>query len=217
MDVVFVLDETGSMREPLGGPILDASILNQINTASGGDYQVGLVTFKDNVRVNVDLAASTDGAILTNAAGFTPYQGWGEPESSAEALNTVINGLDAGSSRPQQIGDFNGVWRSDAKKVIILVTDAVPGGFDDAYEVGVDDIHARLRALEAAADGIAISAIELDPDSTTQPIMNQYATETNGCYMQANNSQDVLTGMSHIINTCGCSITRYYLPATMLE
>ncbi len=214
MDVVFVLDETGSMREPLSGAILDSSVINQINSMSAGDYQLGLVTFKDDVQVDVDLGANTDAAVLARVGGFTPFQGLGEPEPSAEALNTVINGLDAGSTRPRQIGDFNGLWRSEAKKIIILATDAPPGGFDDSYQVGTDDINARLRALEAAADGIAISAIELDVDTTTQPIMSQYANETRGCYIQANDSQQVIQGMHTIINNCGCSISNIYLPFT---
>ena len=212
MDVVFVLDETGSMREPLDGAILDSGVISQINMASAGDYQLGLVTFKGNVQVDVDLAASTDADVLARVGGFTPFQGWGEPEASAEALNTAINGLDAGSTRPQQMGDFNGVWRPEAKKIIILVTDAPPGGFDDAYQTGVDDIHAHLRASQAAASGIAISAIELDPDSTTQPIMKNYANETKGCYIEANQSQQVIAGMHTIINNCGCSIRKLHLP-----
>ncbi|MGB0383922.1 MAG: vWA domain-containing protein, partial [Ardenticatenaceae bacterium] len=217
MDVVFVLDETGSMRDLLGSvQIVTSGLINQINMLSGGNYQLGLVTFKDNVQVDVDLAPSADAAILARVADLTPFQGRGEPEPSAEALNTVINGLDAGGTRPQ-IGDFNGVWRPGAKKIIILVTDALPGGFDDAYEVGVDDLNAHEQASKAAAGTIAISAIELDADPTTQAIMSHYANETRGFHRQANDGQQVIEEMYTIINNCGFLGQKYtlYLPITM--
>jgi len=223
MDVVFVLDETGSMRDLLGSvQIVTSGLINQIDMLSSGNYQLGLVTFKDVIEVDVDLAPSSEAAILARVAGLTPFQGRGEPESSAEALNTVINGLDAGSSRPQQIGDFNGVWRPGARKIIILVTDAPPGGFDDAYQVGVDDVNAHQQALEAtnlAAGRIAISAIELDADPTTQAIMSDYANQTGGFHMPANDGQQVINEMYTIINNCGGFGPKYslYLPITIRQ
>jgi len=64
MDVVFVVDDTGSM----GGAIANikagiSSIAGDVVAASGGDYQMGLVSFKDNVQTDVDLAAGLSYAL----------------------------------------------------------------------------------------------------------------------------------------------------------
>jgi uncharacterized protein YegL len=59
MDVVFVVDDTGSM-----GPAINnvkaglQPIINTIETASGGDYRLALVTFKDDITVRATFAAN---------------------------------------------------------------------------------------------------------------------------------------------------------------
>ncbi|QRK11388.1 hypothetical protein JQX13_15715 [Archangium violaceum] len=56
MDVVFVVDTTGSMGSSLNAfQSAFPSIINQIATSSNGDYQPGLVTFTDMVTVADDL------------------------------------------------------------------------------------------------------------------------------------------------------------------
>ncbi|QFZ16393.1 vWA domain-containing protein [Saccharothrix syringae] len=188
LDVAFVLDDTGSM----GGAIANlktgiTSIVNDVVAASGGDYRLGLVTFKDNIGVHAPLTAG-------NAAQVTNYVtnvlaaagGGGEPEASDEALNTVVNNL-AAAGRPQN-ADFGGAWRSNATKVVVLVTDARPGGFDDAH-TAADVANASTRANQALARGVKISSVYV-PTSTAYsaaitPIMQNYATTTGGVFTQA--------------------------------
>ncbi|GAA1303330.1 vWA domain-containing protein [Saccharothrix xinjiangensis] len=188
LDVVFVLDDTGSM----GGAIANLktgvnAIVDDVVSASGGDYQLGLVTFKDDVTVHSDLAPGNAAAVtgyVTNtlAAGA----GGSEPEASDEALNTVVNNR-AAAGRPQN-ADFAGTWRSNAMKFVVLVTDARPGGFDDAH--GPTDVaNAAQWANDALARGIKISPVHV-PTSTAHspvigPIMQNYATTTGGLYLQA--------------------------------
>ncbi|MDQ2583411.1 vWA domain-containing protein [Saccharothrix yanglingensis] len=187
LDVAFVLDDTGSM----GGAIANLktginSIVNDVVTASGGDYQFGLVTFKDNVTIHNDLAPGNAAAVtnyVTNtlAAGG----GGGEPEASDEALNTVVNNR-AAAGRPQNV-DFNGTWRSNAMKFVVLVTDARPGGFDDAHGA-VDVANAAQWANDALGKGIKISPVHVptSPAFTPviTPIMQNYATTTGGVFTQ---------------------------------
>src|SRR5437867_2379099 len=52
-----------------------------------------------------------------------------------------------------------GSYRSGCVKIAVLVTDAHPGGCDDSFTTGVDDVHAHSVALAAAKAGIVISAI----------------------------------------------------------
>ena len=187
LDVAFVLDDTGSM----GGAIANLktginAIVNDVVTASGGDYRLGLVTFKDDITVHNALAPGNAAAVtayVTNtlAAGA----GGSEPEASDEALNTVVNNLPA-AGRPQN-ADFSGAWRSNAMKFVVLVTDARPGGFDNVH-AAVDVANAAQRANDALGKGIKISPVYV-PTSATHtpvitPIMQNYASTTGGVLTQ---------------------------------
>lgn len=209
LDVVFVIDDTGSM----GGALTSiqtqmAAIITTINNVSGGDYQLGLVTFKDNVTVLNDLAPGNAAAVTANINALSASGGWGLPEASDEALNTVINGLDAGGGRPQQTGNFNGIWRASARKMIILVTDAEPGGFDDTYTAGVDDVNAQTRANQAAAQNIQIAAVHVPGSggAITTAIMQQYANVTGGVYAPTDASgSGAGVIIQQIIRDCPCA------------
>ncbi|MGW3966694.1 vWA domain-containing protein [Amycolatopsis sp. NPDC005003] len=182
LDVTFVVDDTGSM-----GPALTniKSELGNIATAvqanSGNDYQLGLVTFKDDVTVRTDLAPLNLAAVSPQITALTAAGGAGEPEASDEAVNTAVNNLPA-TGRPQT-GDFSGTWRSHATKMVILVTDAHPGGFDDTF-TAADQANAHQRAVEAATKGIKVSAVYVQTTALPgiSPIMQDYATTTGGTY-----------------------------------
>jgi hypothetical protein len=209
MDVAFVIDDTGSMGGAIDNVKAEAaSLLAQIDAASGGDDQLALVTFKDTVSVLQDLAAGNEAAVSAGIAGLVALGGAFLPEASDEALNTVINGLDAADRAPgQQTGDFNGTFRAGAVKIVILITDALPGGFDDLYTAGVDDVNAHARALEAAAAGILISAIYVPTDGVDAleaAIMMDYATTTGGTFTQTNaDGTGTAAAISAIIEGCG--------------
>src|ERR671926_339102 len=91
MDVAIALDDTGSM----GGAINSIKselpvIISQAQTASGGDLQLGYLTFKDNVivhnQLSTNLAAVSSSISSTFASG-----GNGAPEASDIANSTAIN------------------------------------------------------------------------------------------------------------------------------
>jgi uncharacterized protein YegL len=213
MDVVFVIDTTGSM----GGAIANVKaaldpIMDQIEDASGGDYRLGLVTFKDNVTVEEDFPEGTGNRVSVtakiNALGASG--GGGEPEASDEALNTVINGLDGGEGRPGQIGNF-GDFRSTALKLVILITDARPAGFDDTFTPGVDDANAHARAVEAQGKSIRISAVFVPTcptcegnNATIRAIMEDYAETSGGVFKEtASNGTGTADAITDIIAACG--------------
>lgn len=190
LDIAYVIDDTGSM----GGAIADvqrgaSQQVRLIKAGSHNNYQLSLVTFKDFVVVHDDLALRDGPAVVNDILGLTADGGGNTPEASDEALNTVINGLDENDRLPgQQFGDFNGVFRPQATKLIFLITDALPAGFDDTFTPGVDDVNAHLRALEAAADGIKIGAIFVptagDPTGQITAIMKDYANTSGGLFTQ---------------------------------
>ncbi|WP_053715881.1 vWA domain-containing protein [Saccharothrix sp. NRRL B-16348] len=187
LDVAFVLDDTGSM----GGAITNLktginAIVNDVVTASGGDYRLGLVTFKDNITVHNTLAPGNAAAVtgyVTNTLAASA--GGSEPEASDEALNTVVNNLPA-AGRPQNV-DFGGVWRSNAMKFVVLVTDARPGGFDNVH-AAADVANAAQRANDALGKGIKISPVYVPTSATytpvITPIMQNYASTTGGVFTQ---------------------------------
>ncbi|MEU4740662.1 vWA domain-containing protein [Actinosynnema sp. NPDC023658] len=188
LDVTFVIDDTGSM----GGAVANLktginAIIGDVVSASGGDYRLGLVTFKDDITVHNTLAAGNAAAVTSYITNTLAVGGGGsEPEASDEALNTVVNNLPA-AGRPQN-ADFGSAWRSNATKFVVLVTDARPGGFDDVH--GPTDVtNAGLRADDALGKGIKISPVYVPTSSAytsvITPIMQGYATTTGGVYTQS--------------------------------
>lgn len=211
MDVVFVIDDTSSLQRSIDNIKSELnSILNDIEKASNNDYRLSLVTFKDDVTVRVSFANQNRDTIAAEILALNAEGGGRIPEASDEALNTVINALSA-SGRPQT-GDFTPAFRDRAFKMIILLTDAVPGGFDDTFTVGVDDKNAHNFALQAGAKGIKISAIYVPtfPEDTAviKPIMQDYATSTAGFYLEtASNGAGTATAIKTVIAGCGSTTT----------
>ena len=181
-DVVFVIDDTGSMsgaiaqvREELN-TIVEAAL-----TGSTGDLRFGLVTFKDVVSVQNTLTADLK-AVQESIVGLAATGGAFVPEASDEALRAIIEGS-------AQCGDggggFSTPFREECFRIAILITDATPGGCDDQYVPGIDDVAARARADDALANGIRISAIYVPTggyNETIAVIMNTYAMRTGGVF-----------------------------------
>lgn len=100
LDVAFALDDTGST----GGTIATIktgvnSIVNDVVAASGGDHQLGLVTFEDTVSVVNDPAPGNAGPVVHHVTDvLAASAGGGEPEASDEVVNTTRRPT-AGSSR----------------------------------------------------------------------------------------------------------------------
>ncbi len=185
LDIVFVIDDTGSMTSAINNVKAGiASILTLAETTCDS-VQAGLITFKDDVEVDVDLTANlaaVQAAILALVAGG----GLDEPEASNEALREAVTA--AGTTCPK-VGDFTfSSWRDGCCKIAILVTDARPGTCDDAYVVGVDDVDANAVAVAALGNNIKIGALYTESfvvfSGTIIPIMQNYAAVTGGVYGQ---------------------------------
>jgi hypothetical protein len=211
MDVVIVLDVSGSMWGALLSIQKQAiSLLDDIDRMSAGDFRLGLVVFREHIQVLGDLDAypSPDGkklAIATALAGLGAAGGDQIPELSAEALSTVLNRLPA-AGRPQ-IGDFRGAFEADVR-IVILITDQMPGGFDDVYTAGVDDLLADEVARKAGALGVRISAVyvptQVWPDPNTAQLMQNYANQTLGLYIMTDRrGTGVGDGIADIVASCG--------------
>jgi hypothetical protein len=205
MDVVLVIDDTGSMFGAIENVKAGlGDIVAAADTASGGDLQMGLVSFKDDVEADWPLTftiTDVENAINALSAGG----GANLPEASDEALNYVVNGGTACTLFEPE-GPL-GAFRGDCVKIAVLVTDALPGGCDDAYTPGVDDVNANAVADDAAAAGILISAVYVPTSSTPadlEGIMMYYADTTGGVYTEvASNGDGTGAAIEEIIEACG--------------
>ncbi len=205
MDVTFVVDVTGSMggalanvRAALPGIISDAQL------ASGGDVRFSLIEFDDEVR---QLTPHTfDYIHVTNLInGLVAGGGGEEPEASDEALRQAISGYNECDQDDALVVD---PWRDGCQKIAVLITDARPGGCDDAYTPGEDDVNAHSRALDALVNGVKISAVFVPTydiySAEIIPIMMDYGSTSNGSYRMVN-ADGTGTGaaIAEIIRLCG--------------
>lgn len=213
VDVAFVIDDTGSMgiainavKTELAGILGDIEAVSDPQNGSGPDYRLSLVTFKDDVTVREVFSDENRATFEPQLMALFASGGAGGPEASDEAINTVVNALTT-AGRPQQNIDFTPAFRTGAAKILVLVTDAPPAGFDDAYILGVDDVAAATRAGEALAADVKISAIFVPTGGDymgQRAIMQNYATVTNGVFVETDQfGAGTGAAIRDIIAACG--------------
>lgn len=179
IDVVFVLDRTGSVAK-FWVAVIEAlkSTAYAISIASSGECRFALITFTDEITVDV------------------PFSGNNVNDIAASLSAYVIPPTGVGGSNPEP-SDFAAELAagmpfdpSSVRDLVILVTDAPPGGNDDAYDE-TDRLHALEVAQNAAALGVQITAIQLThldaafalEDAETAQVMSTYASTTGGIYI----------------------------------
>jgi len=215
VDVVLVVDDTGSM----GGAInnLKAGLSNIVavaNTVSGGDSRFALISFSDSI--DVDRPFTNEFVVIQAAVNALEASG-GEnlPEASDEALKLVVTGSASSTCTVNTPAGPLGNFRSACIKIAVLVTDALPGGCDDTFVTGVDDVNAATVATSAAAAGIRISAIQVGGAGAGElaDIMKNYADVTGGTYsLTPASGEGAGNAITGILQRCG----QYTPPETFL-
>jgi hypothetical protein len=210
MDVVFIIDNSGSMTQVIAEVQKQVGkIADSVQTASGGDYQFGLINMPANdVNVLLDLGPNNRAALNTAVVQMTTVSSSGAGIAYDEALNTVLNHLGPRTgSIGQQTGSFKGVWRAQASKIIMLITDTGPQGFDSS--MGTHDVHAHQMAVLAASLGIHITGIfvpdggGVDPN-IDMPIMEDLAKTSGGLFKETKaDASDLSDVISNIVAACG--------------
>lgn len=138
MDVVFVFDTTGSMREEIDGLKRSAIDFAGYLAGSGIDYRLGLVTFGDEIRSNEGF--TTDAPTFREwISSLEAVEGGDTPENAFEALREAVR-LD---------------FRPEAQRILVLITDAPPHSADDVTFLRRDDV---VVFLLAANVGLFITA-----------------------------------------------------------
>jgi|GEM_PF-2504971 len=199
IDFVLVLDDTLSMGTSIGNVKAEAAALvNALDKRSGGDLRLALVTFKDDVTIDQALTFDTS-AFSTALDKVTASGGVHLPEASDVALDKVLSG-DAGA------------FRTGARRIVALVTDALPAGMDDQFTPGVDDTHATAVAQQAKTAGVLISSIFVPTPGAQgsghigdiRVIMDRYANITGGTSHEVHSDgTGTADAILEVIDACG--------------
>lgn len=180
LDVVFVLDSTGSMAdEILAVKAHIRSIVEEIRAGEPTpDLRIGIVTYRDHEKEereylvkSFDLTSDVD-AVLESLKSIKAAGGGDGPEAVVDGLHAATHGLE---------------WRADAKKMVFLIGDAAPhgvGSSDSHYRQGCPAGHTVEGEIEAAIDhGIVIYTISGSGiDRPGIEAFKKIAAETDGEY-----------------------------------
>ena len=208
LDLALVLDTSTSMDPAIDG-VKDGirSVLDTVDSASGGDYRVGLVDFGGRIGVHVPFA---DRNLEEVRKAIDPLRqdvdNIGFPEPWDVALHSVISGT-AGSKIRIQDGTFPGPWRDDAEKLIILVSDARPSGLNDGFEEKDGD-NAIAAAVAAAEAEIRIASIFVpngndEGGEGADEMLKQTAETSGGTYFATNpDGSNLAEGIDLVVRTC---------------
>jgi von Willebrand factor type A domain len=210
MDVAIALDDTGSMGGAIDNVRMELpSIISQAEAASGGDLRLGYLTFKDDVTVHHELTTDLP-AVQTSISAALASEGNAQPEASDIAKSNAVNNT----------GGFSEPWRAVATKVLILITDASPGGTNDVTDP--EDI-ARMSdaALAAKSKGIRVSDVFVPTEGDyagQAAILREDAETSEGGFITTNpdgtGTADAIKG---IIERCGEPPTEGICPALNVQ
>ncbi len=168
MEVVFVLDATGSMSGMIAGAKQKIwAIANKLKSADPTpEIRFGLVGYRDRRDAYVTKVFGLSGnldEVYTNLHAFAAEGGGDTPESVNEALHKAVSDLQ---------------WSTDREvlRVIFLVGDAPP---HMDYQ---DDIKYQQTCRLANERGILINTLQCGTASDTETIWRDIAGRTNGTY-----------------------------------
>ena len=169
VEVVFVLDSTGSM----GGLIEGAkqkiwSIANSIVAQKPAPaVRIGLLSYRDKgdeyITRKFDLTDDID-AVFKNLQAFCAGGGGDTPESVNQALDEAVNTMS---------------WSAGgaATKIVFLVGDCPP---HMDYQ---DDVKYPVTCQKAARNNIIINTVQCGNDGSTTPIWQEIAKLAEGSYI----------------------------------
>jgi len=190
VDIVFVFDTTGSMREEIEGVKNTAVAFADKLRDNKRDYRLGLVAFGDEIRE----VQKPDGGLTGNIAEFKSWiarqradGGGDEPEISLDALE-----------RAMQMR-----YREKTQKILILITDAPP--HEKAEFLGINVFPARFTRAEVLAH-LTRQNFTVYPVTPNLPVYRQMEVETGGTWFDISKGSD----FSKIVDQIGGLIADQY-------
>lgn len=182
VEVVFVLDTTGSMSGLIGAAKEKIwAIANTLAAAKPTPIiRMGLVGYRDRgdeyVTKKVPLSSDLDG-VYRELMSFSANGGGDTPESVNQALYEAVNTF---------------AWSKDSTtyRVIFLVGDCPP------HMDYADDVKYAVTCQAAAKAGITINTIQCGNDSGTEPIWREIARLAEGKYFRVAQSGGAILAAS---------------------
>lgn len=169
VDVVFVLDSTGSMSGLIEGAKEKIwSIANSIiSQKPGPTVRIGLLSYRDRgdeyVTRSFDLTDDID-TVFKNLQSFQAAGGGDTPESVNQALREAVSGMKWSDGK-------------DATRIIFLVGDCPP------HMDYKDDIKYSATCSKAASSNIIINTVQCGSQGETTPIWKEIAKLAEGSYI----------------------------------
>ena len=184
LDLVFVIDVTGSMDDDIAG--VKAAASNIVNTVAerNPDYRVAIVAFRDwndseGYAMFEDFPFTSDqGTIIANINSLSVGGGDDTPEAVFEALMRAIDSTAIGS------------WRPNVNKQIILMGDAPP---HSPSQQGYTSAIVAQAAFDA--DPVVIQSIVVGNygsfDTDAVEYFQELADLTDGNFFEAADASEV--------------------------
>jgi len=167
LDLVIVLDSTGSMGEEIASLRADAKGLVRILSELSKTLRVGVVAYRDR---------GSDEAYLTQVAPLSPMTGGGlvELERFLDAL-----GADGGGDAPEAVDAglaqaMAQPWNLAADGIIVVIGDA------PAHPDTIDDTFRLAREFAAQSTRFRVSTIAQGP---AEPYFRVLAEQGNGVFI----------------------------------
>ena len=197
MDVVFVVDYTNSMSGAISGVKTGLnSLVSTIDTASSGNYRLGLVLFDGRNNTSPLYAASGYYQALPASQKINVANSNGPSSGNifitcVEKMNTVGNSTSFGNA-------LNAIDQPNSNTGMQLGSGTECGG-QAAYEVVANDFAGSFRS---GVQKLIILVTDDDPENTTTWFQNTLTPALNnaGAQMMINSSQASDTRYSYIAN-----------------
>jgi Mg-chelatase subunit ChlD len=169
VEVVFVLDSTGSMSGLIEGAKQKIwSIANSIVAQKPApEVKIGLISYRDRgdlyITARYDLTDDID-AVFANLLTFSAGGGGDTPESVNQALSEAVRLMSWSKDK-------------DVLKVIFLVGDCPP------HMDYANDIKYPVSCAEAAKKGVIINTVQCGDYADTTPVWREIARRSEGSFI----------------------------------
>lgn len=226
MDVVFLVDYTGSMGSSINAVKTSiADITDTIEIESAGDYRLSLVLFDETLAsASPTYVASSDYTTLPSGQKYVNTNVTADRKQYITAmevfssvnkvsfttqLNKINTGgfpLGSGQNTPEpgdlalnQVVNFDmvGAFRNDSAKIVIYITDAVTGGDDDVYDA--TDI-SNVNQLITDCNNNSIRVLLMKSSTANLGILENLANETNGLISPSFAPAAIISAIENICN-----------------
>ncbi len=191
IDVVFVIDTTGSMGDDIDGVKAFSSRFVDDLSLRTSSYRVAVVDYRDFPE-------------RTGSSGDYPARIRLNFSNDKSSIQRAIQGLDLGDGGDTPETAWSGLktgidlpWRPGVKKVIIQLGDAPPLDPEPITGLTASDIVAAARAVDPA------NVYVVDVSSSGQaggPELERVARETGGRVIPSASPEDIEAALTEIVN-----------------